>query len=89
MASILGRPEEKSDYQEGTDDVERTQVAKRWTRAMIKYGVEARGRPNILLDQFQAQVLNVNRRLSQVFFPFRQNVERMYNTARYSSSGFP
>ena len=37
------RPEEKSDYQEAIDDVERAQVAKRWTRAMVKYGVEARG----------------------------------------------
>ena len=37
------QPEEKSDYQEATDDVERGQVAKRWTRAMRKYGVEARG----------------------------------------------
>ena len=37
------QPEEKSDYQDATDDVERAQVAKRWTRVMRKYGVEARG----------------------------------------------
>jgi len=37
------QPEEKSDYQEPTDDIERAQVAKQWTRAMRKYGVEARG----------------------------------------------
>ena len=31
-----------------TDDVERAQVAKRWTQAMRKYGVEARGLPSFL-----------------------------------------
>lgn len=47
MASVpsheLRRPEEKSDYQEGIHTVERAQVAKRWTRTLVKYGVEARG----------------------------------------------
>lgn len=37
------RAEDTSDSQEMIDDVERAQVAKRWTRAMMKYGVEARG----------------------------------------------
>lgn len=42
MAEVLSH-EEKLDYQEAVDDVESAQVAKRWTRAMRKYGVEARG----------------------------------------------
>ena len=37
------RAEDPSDSQEMIDDVERAQIAKRWTRAMMKYGVEARG----------------------------------------------
>jgi len=50
MASTPGdetrMPEENPDYQEAIDDVERAQVAKRWTRAMMKYGIEARGSHN-------------------------------------------
>lgn len=37
------RTKEKSDYQEETYDAESAQVAKRWTHAMAKYGIEARG----------------------------------------------
>lgn len=47
MASVPGHEsrqlEEKSDYGEEINEVERAQVAKRWTRVMAKYGVEARG----------------------------------------------
>ena len=44
----LGQPEDKTDYQVTVDDVERGQVARRWTHAMGKYGVEARGRLSCL-----------------------------------------
>ena len=33
----------KDTHQDMIDDVERGQVGKRWTRAMMRYGVEARG----------------------------------------------
>ncbi|KAF9787822.1 NCS cytosine-purine permease [Thelephora terrestris] len=37
------RPEDVSDSPEAIDEVERAQVSKRWTRAMMRLGVEARG----------------------------------------------
>ena len=47
MASTLSdeskRPGDGSDFHLAIDEVERAQVAKRWTRAMTRFGVEARG----------------------------------------------
>ena len=71
-------PEEKPE----TEDVERAQVASRWTRAMVKYGIEARGSPSF--GQRRVSVLN---RGLQVSSPSLQSVEQIPSTARYSSSG--
>ena len=45
MASTLNHePKQPEDgYQEAIDQVERAQIAKGWTRVMMRYGVEARG----------------------------------------------
>jgi hypothetical protein len=59
-ASISGSesrgPEEKSDYQEAINEVESAQVAKRWVRAMMKYGVEARGRSSLVNSRFRCRI---------------------------------
>lgn len=45
MASTLSHESKQPEgtYQDAIDEVERAQVAKGWTRAMMRYGVEARG----------------------------------------------
>jgi hypothetical protein len=49
-------PEGKSDYQEAIDEVESAQVAKRWMRAMMMYGVEARGRSSLVNARFGCRI---------------------------------
>jgi hypothetical protein len=49
-------PEDRSDYQEAIDEAKSAQVAKRWTRTMMKYGVEARGPSSLVNSRFGCRI---------------------------------
>ena len=82
------RLEDVPDSQEAIDEVERAQVAKRWTRAMMRFGVEARGqrKQESSVWQFKIRVLNPSFQVSSQSY---LNTERIHNTARYFLSGSP